>query len=178
MTQEEMAKKAGISEKEWSVLEKQGYVMKMIDRTVNLQWKKLSPTAKGPQKAHHEDAAWDLYADIKDGVMSIGAGQTVIVPTGLAIMPPEGWACDIRGRSGMNSKGKFVVLGLVDSYYTGPWGVVIHNGNNYPVDISHHDKIAQFTVQQVHNSRLIEVEEFDVSGDKRGSGGFGSTGAK
>jgi len=177
MTQEEMAKRAGLTEKERKLLEAEGYVFKMIDRTVNLQWKKLSPTAKGPQKAHHEDAAWDLYADCPQG-LHVGPGETKIVPTGLAIMPPENWACDIRGRSGMNSKGKFVILGLVDSYYTGPWGVVVHNGTSQDVKIEHHDKIAQFTVQQVYRSRLVEVEEFDVSGDKRGSGGFGSSGAK
>ena len=142
---------------------------------VRLQWKKLSSTAKGPQKAHHEDAAWDLFADCPEGIY-IAQGETKIIPTGLAIMPPEGWACDIRGRSGMNSKGKFVILGLVDSYYTGPWGIVVHNGTKVDLKIEHHDKIAQFTVQKVYESKLVEVEEFDVSGDKRGSSGFGSTG--
>ena len=145
---------------------------------VTLQWKKLTKTAKGPQKAHHEDAAWDLYADCPDGIITLYPGQTKIIPTGLAIMPPEGWACDIRGRSGMNSKGKFVILGLVDSYYTGPWGIVIYNSNSHNITINHHDKIAQFTVQKVYQSKLVEVEEFDVSGDKRGSGGFGSSGTK
>lgn len=150
---------------------------------VKLQWKKLSQSAKAPQKAHAEDAAWDLYADCfnnhaNTGYIAIQPGETKIVPTGLAIMPPEGWACDIRGRSGMNSKGKFAVLGLVDSYYTGPWGVVMYNGTDKEVTIQHHDKIAQFTVQKVYNSQLVEVEDFDVSGDKRGSGGFGSTGNK
>ena len=145
--------------------------------TVKLQWKKLTPTAKGPQKAHAEDAAWDLYADCPDNDIIIGANQTVIVPTGLAIMPPEGWACDIRGRSGMNSKGKFAILGLVDSFYTGPWGIVVYNGGVEPIKIMHHDKIAQFTVQKVHSSELIEVENFDDKGS-RGAGGFGSSGAK
>lgn len=149
--------------------------LKMSD--VKLQWKKLTQTAKGPQKAHHEDAAWDLYADCPEGLY-IAPGETKIVPTGLAIMPPEGWACDIRGRSGMNSKGKFVILGLVDSYYTGPWGIVIHNGTQSVVSITHHDKIAQFTIQKVYQSTLVEVEDFDVTGDKRGSGGFGSSGVK
>jgi dUTPase len=78
----------------------------------------------------------------------------------------------------MNSKGKFVILGLVDSYYTGPWGIVVYNGTNKPIKIEHHDKIAQFTVQRVFESKLVEVQEFDVSGDKRGAGGFGSTGTK
>ena len=142
--------------------------------SVTLQWKKLSESAKGPQKAHQDDAAWDLYADCPDGV-EIGPGQTKIVPSGLAIMPPPGWMCDLRGRSGMNSKGKFVILGLIDAYYTGPWGVVLHNGNSESIKISHHDKIAQFTVTPVYSSNLVEVQEFTGIGE-RGSSGFGSSG--
>jgi len=145
--------------------------------SVKLQWKKLTQTAKGPQKAHAEDAAWDLYADTPDRNIVINPGETVIVPTGLAIMPPEGWACDIRGRSGMNSKGKFAILGLVDAFYTGPWGIVMHNGSDTTVIISHHDKIAQFTVQKIYSSQLVEVESFDNTGT-RGVGGFGSSGTK
>jgi len=142
---------------------------------VRLQWKRLSSSAKPPIKGHAEDAAWDLFCDCPDGI-TLAPGETKIVPTGLAIMAEQGWSCDIRGRSGMNSKGKFVILGLVDSYYTGPWGVIMHNGTENSVAIQHHDKIAQFTVQRVYDSQLVEVQEFDVSGNKRGSNGFGSTG--
>jgi len=144
---------------------------------VRLEWKCLTPTAKGPQKAHAEDAAWDLFADTPDLDIIIGPGQTLIVPTGLAIMPPRGWACDIRGRSGMNSKGKFAILGLVDAFYTGPWGVVIYNGGVESIKIMHHDKIAQFTVQKVYDSQLVQVQEFS-DGGSRGEGGFGSSGTK
>lgn len=147
------------------------------NESVTLEWKPLTPTAKGPQKAHAEDAAWDLFADSPYNHIAIGPNQTVIVPTGLAIMPPAGWCCDIRGRSGMNSKGKLAILGLVDSYYTGPWGVVIHNATDTTVLINHHDKIAQFTVQRVYNSQLKQVQEFS-DGGTRGSSGFGSSGTK
>jgi dUTP pyrophosphatase len=142
---------------------------------VTLQWKKLSQTAKGPVKSHQEDAAWDLFCDCPEGIQMM-PGETRIIPTGLAIMPPDGWSCDLRGRSGLNSKGRFVILGLIDSYYTGPWGVVVFNATNAILQFNHHDKIAQFTVQRVWESKLVEVEEFDVSGDKRGTGGFGSSG--
>lgn len=145
--------------------------------TVQLEWKALTPTAKGPLKAHAEDAAWDLFADCPNEDIIIGPNQTKIIQTGLAIMPPKGWACDIRGRSGMNSKGKFAILGLVDSFYTGPWGVVVHNGNVEAIKIMHHDKIAQFTVQRVYDSQLTEVKEFS-DGGSRGANGFGSSGTK
>jgi dUTP pyrophosphatase len=142
-----------------------------------LEWKPLTATAKGPQKAHAEDAAWDLFIDSPNEEFLLYPGETKIAPTGLAIMPPDGWCCDIRGRSGMNSKGKFVILGLVDSYYTGPWGIVVHNASEELVKFKHHDKIAQFTVQRVWPSKLLQVEEFSQGGT-RGSGGFGSSGTK
>lgn len=145
--------------------------------SVKLQWKPLTATAKPPQKAHAEDAAWDLFADCPENSIVINPGGTIIVPTGLAIMPPKGWACDIRGRSGMNSKGKLAILGLVDSFYTGPWGVILHNATDTTIIINHHDKIAQFTVQRVYESTLVRVEEFNDLGT-RGSGGFGSSGTK
>lgn len=145
---------------------------------ITLQWKALTQTAKKPTKAHQQDAAYDLYADLPAGPKTLLKGETVIIPTGLSIMPPEGWSCDIRGRSGMNSKGKFVALGLVDSFYTGPWGVILHNGTDRDIDINHHDKIAQFTVNRVYDSVLEEVEQFDVPANARGTEGFGSTGHK
>lgn len=143
---------------------------------ITLQWKPLTETAKAPAKAHTQDAAYDLFADIPSGRITLLKGQTAIIPTGLAIMPPEGWSCDIRGRSGMSSKGKIVALGLVDAFYTGPWGVILYNGTDRDIDVCHHDKVAQFTVNRVHDTELQLVETFDTPSNTRGNGGFGSTG--
>ena len=151
-----------------------GYSMEPI----KLEYKALSETAKKPEKAHSYDAAWDLFADCPSQILAIEPGQTKIVPTNIAIRPPRGYSCDIRGRSGMNSKGKLAILGLVDADYTGPWGVVIHNSTNDTVFIEHHDKIAQFTVNRVLESYLSDVESFNVPVSSRGSSGFGSSGTK
>ena len=78
----------------------------------------------------------------------------------------------------MSSKGKIVALGLVDAYYTGPWGVILYNGTDRDIDVNHHDKIAQFTVNRVNDSELERVESFDIPANARGGGGFGSTGHK
>lgn len=145
---------------------------------IELQCKKLTDSAKLPSKAHFEDAAYDLFADIPTGHIYIPSGETRIVQTGMAIMPPPGWSCDIRGRSGMSSKGKLVAIGLVDSYYTGPWGVILYNSTPETLQINHHDKIAQFTVNRVNESTLKVVNEFDIPDNSRGSAGFGSTGHK
>lgn len=145
---------------------------------ITLQWKPLSETAKAPAKAHEQDAAYDLFADLPSGPMTLLRGETKIIPTGISIMPPQGWSCDIRGRSGMSSKGKIVALGLVDAFYTGPWGVILYNGTDRDIDVNHHDKIAQFTVNRVYDSELVRVETFDIPTNARGIGGFGSTGHK
>jgi len=145
---------------------------------VELQCKKLTDTAKLPSKAHFDDAAYDLFADLPNGSLQIPAGQTRIVQTGMAIMPPQGWSCDIRGRSGMSSKGRLVALGLVDAYYTGPWGIILFNSTFDTLTINHHDKVAQFTVNRVNESVIQLVDQFNIPNNSRGEGGFGSTGTK
>lgn len=160
-----------------------GYLQELIklkyeENMITLQTKRLSETAKLPHKAHQDDAAYDLFADTPNSEIYIGPGQTKIVQTGLAIMPPAGWSCDIRGRSGMSSKGKLVALGLVDAFYTGPWGIILFNSTEETIVIKHHDKIAQFTVNKVNDSVLEVVDEFDLPNNARGSKGFGSTGTK
>lgn len=165
--------KSDISEKEQTTMKKES-----VEPSAVLECKKLTPTAKLPAKTHTEDAAWDLFADIdQQRPIVIESGKTVVVLTGLAIKPPVGWSCDIRGRSGMNSKGKFVVLGLVDAGYEGSWGVILHNATGDSITINHHDKIAQFTVNKVYSSEIKVVEEF-ASSSIRGTSGFGSTGTK
>jgi dUTP pyrophosphatase len=144
----------------------------MADTT--LQIKKLTETAKLPQKAHEEDAALDLFVDTTEDIYIL-PGTTKVVQTGLAIMPEKGWSCDIRGRSGMNSKGKLVILGLVDAFYQGPWGVIVYNSTAETVKLSHHDKFAQFTINRVWDVKLDVVTEFR-DGSTRGTGGFGSSG--
>lgn len=143
---------------------------------ITLQWKPLTETAKAPSKAYPADAAYDLYADSPEADIWIAPQETKIVPTGIAIKPPEGWSCDIRGRSGMNSKGKLIILGLVDANYTGPWGIVVHNSTTQPIKISHHDKIAQFTLNKIWDSELEKVEDFNLSTNSRSTKGFGSSG--
>jgi dUTP pyrophosphatase len=145
---------------------------------IKLQWKPLTQTAKAPAKAHQQDAAYDLFADLPNGPTTLLKGQTAIIATGVSIMPPEGWSCDIRGRSGMSSKGKIVALGLVDAFYTGPWGVILYNGTDRDIDVNHHDKVAQFTLNRVYESELELVEKFDIPVNARGTLGFGSSGHK
>jgi dUTPase len=54
----------------------------------------------------------------------------------------------------------------------------VYNGTDSTVIINHHDKIAQFTVQRVWDSKLEQVDNFDISENTRGTSGFGSSGTK
>ncbi len=143
---------------------------------VRLQFKKLSATAKVPQKNHKEDCGYDLFADSPDSTVYVTPGETKIVSTNIAVMPGEGYYCDIRGRSGMNSKGKLAILGLVDSNYTGQYGIVLFNSTKETIEIKHHDKIAQFVVQKLVESELVEVQEFNLQEGQRGDKAFGASG--
>lgn len=92
---------------------------------MQLQVKKLSVHATIPTKAHATDSGFDLYA-AKD--VYIKPGETVIVPTDIAIKLPEGYEAQIRPRSGITSKTKLrVQLGTIDNAYTGALGIIVDN---------------------------------------------------
>ena len=102
---------------------------------VKVAWKKLSPTAIIPKKAHETDAGFDLFSD-EDLV--IKPHQTVLIKTGLAIQmtPPDGWNAYalIKDTSGNAYKLKLSTkAGVVDIEYTGNVGVVIRNNNMFIV---------------------------------------------
>ena len=132
--------------------------------------KKLTESASIPTKNQH-DAGWDLYTD--EGI-TIPAGATVLISTGIAMAIPKGYAGLIWDRSSMGVKGLHRHAGVVDSEYRGPVKVCLHNTTKKPYSIERGDRIAQILIQEIPLFRIQEVEELDST--KRGSGGFGSTG--
>lgn len=86
---------------------------------------KLNENATIPTKAHATDSGFDLYA-AKDVI--IEPGETVVVPTGIAIQLPEGTEAQVRPRSGVTSKSKLrVQLGTIDNAYRGEIGIIVDN---------------------------------------------------
>lgn len=115
-------------------------------------------------------------ADREKGV-TIAPGARFVVPTGLIMEIPAGYEIQVRPRSGLAAKSGITVIntpGTVDSDYRGEVGVILINLGSDPFIVLHGERIAQFVLAPV--SRCEWVESAGMSGSKRGSGGFGSTG--
>ena len=133
--------------------------------------KLLHSSAKAPTKGHVNDAGWDLYSS--EGV-SIPAGATVLVSTGISIAVPKEHVALIWDRSSMGVKGVHRHAGVIDSGYRGEVKVCLHNTTKEPYHIERGDRIAQMLIQEAPNFIQHVVHELDST--DRGDGGFGSTG--
>ena len=138
--------------------------------------KKLHPNAVLPTYGSAEAAGADLYACLEADV-TIDAGKTVFVPTGIAMEVPKGYAGLIYARSSLGSKRGLAPankVGVIDSDYRGEVMVALHNHGAVDQTISHGERIAQLLVTPV----LAPAFELcdDLTDTDRGAGGFGSTG--
>lgn len=128
-----------------------------------------------PTYAHDGDAGIDLVAR-EDAVVAAGGGR-VLVPTGIALALPRGFAGFVLPRSGLALKHGISVVnspGLIDCAYRGEIKVVLLNTDPYDdYHVARGDRIAQLVVQRVAEIVWSEVESLD--GDDRG-GGFGHSG--
>ena len=136
---------------------------------------RLDPEIPLPAYAHPGDAGIDLYA--RESIVIRSGGGRVLMPTGIAIAIPLGWAGFVLPRSGLALKHGLSVVnspGLIDSAYRGELKVVLINTD--PTDdyeVTRGDRIAQLVLQRVGEVTWNEVDE--LSGDDRG-GGFGHSG--
>jgi dUTP pyrophosphatase len=139
----------------------------------------LDPRMKDflPAYATGGSAGLDLRACV-DAPLTLEPGQTVLVPTGLAIhIGDPGYAAMILPRSGLGHKNGIVLgnlVGLIDSDYQGQLMVSTWNRGQSTFTLQPMDRLAQLVVVPVMQVGFRLVEEFDVS--DRGAGGFGSTG--
>ena len=130
-----------------------------------------------PAYATPGSAGLDLRACI-DHPITIEAGATVLIPTGLAIhLADPGYAAMILPRSGMGHKNGIVLgnlVGLIDSDYQGQLMVSTWNRGQAAFTLNPMERLAQLIVVPVQQVGFNVVDEFDTS--ERGAGGFGSTG--
>jgi dUTP diphosphatase len=127
-----------------------------------------------PAYAHAGDAGLDLVAA---AAVTLAPGGRELVPTGLRVAIPEGYAGFVLPRSGLALRAGVTVLnapGLIDSGYRGEIGVLLVNLGAAPVTLGRGERIAQLVIQPVARATLVEVRELE--GSQRGAGGFGSTG--
>ena len=130
-----------------------------------------------PSYATSGSAGMDLRACI-DGPLSLGPGQSELIPTGIAIhIGDPGLAALILPRSGLGHRHGIVLgnlVGLIDSDYQGPLMVSCWNRGSAPFELKPMDRLAQLVIVPVAQAHFQVVETFEQSA--RAEGGFGSTG--
>ena len=137
---------------------------------------RLDPELALPRQQHTDDAGYDLHA--RERVELAPRGGRALVPTGLAVAIPSGYAGFVLPRSGLALKSGVTCLnapGLIDPLYRGELKVLLVNTDpdaSYAVERG--DRIAQLVIQRVEQVEWQEVDELDAT--ERDTFGFGSTG--
>lgn len=138
---------------------------------------RLDPDLPLPAYAKPGDAGVDLRA--REDVTIAAGGHRALVPTGLAVAIPRGYAGFVQPRSGLALRHGVTCLntpGLIDADYRGELKVLLVNTDpTEDYHLSRGDRIAQLVVQAVEHVLFHEVGALDDT--DRGAGGFGHTGA-
>lgn len=142
---------------------------------VSVLIKRLEEGIPLPTYAKGGDAGADLVTRID---VSLAPGERALVPTGICIALPDGYAAFVHPRSGLAIKHGVSMVnapGTVDAGFRGELQIILINHDQHEsVAFSRGDRIAQLIIQKVEKADFIEVSELPGSG--RGSDGFGSTG--
>ena len=129
-----------------------------------------------PTAQHPHDAGYDLHA--REDTRLEAAGGRAVVPTGVAVAIPAGYAGFVLPRSGLALRHGVTCLntpGLIDPLYRGELKVVLVNTDSVePYDVKRGDRIAQLVVKKVETVEWDVVDDLDPT--SRSSEGFGSTG--
>lgn len=139
--------------------------------------KKVEQRAIIPKYQTSGSAGFDLHSI---DTVSIPAGKTMLIRTGLAFEIPEGYELQIRPRSGLSAKTKIRVSnspGTLDSDFRAEVLIILDNISQNQADsfkVNQGDRIAQAVLQKVEQASFEICEE--LSSTQRGDGGFGSTG--
>jgi len=136
--------------------------------------RRLRDDAALPGQAYEGDAGLDLAACEE---IELGPGERAVVPTGIAVEIPSGYAGFVQPRSGLAARHGIGVVnspGLIDSGYRGEIRVVLLNTDSEKAfTVTAGMRIAQLVIAPVASVRLVEVEELAAS--ERGIRGFGSS---
>ncbi len=142
--------------------------------------KKLTETAKVPEKAHDTDAGYDFFSDDENKIIQPKTRETF--STGISVALPklnEGEKkhlyLRIANKSGLSvKKGLDVLAGVIDENYRGDIKICIFNTSDESVEIKKGYKIAQGIVTVIYSDDIVVVDELDDT--DRGDKGFGSSG--
>lgn len=145
---------------------------------MKIAFQRLREDACVPTYGSEAAAGADLYAAI-DGSVTLAPGETKLIPHGLAMAIPKGYAGFIYARSGLATRRNLAPankVGVVDADYRGELMTPIHNHGSIPAVIEPGERVAQLVIAPVMHAEFCEVETLDET--ERGSGGFGSTGTR
>jgi dUTP pyrophosphatase len=144
---------------------------------MEIRVRKLDADLELPDAQHVDDAGYDLRAAVNTQIDP--SGGRALVPTGIAVAIPPGYAGFVLPRSGLALNHGVTCLntpGLIDSQYRGEVKVLLVNTDpTHPYEVQRGDRIAQLVVQKVEAIDWIAVDELDAT--QRDSFGFGSTGS-
>ena len=146
----------------------------MTDPGTRVPVQSLDAALPLPAYARDDDAGLDLYAAES---VTLAPGARALVPTGIALAIPPGFAGLVLPRSGLALRHGVTLLnapGLIDAGYRGEVKALLINHGDAPVTLNRGDSIAQLVVQRVERVTLTPVPSLAPSA--RGAGGFGSTG--
>ena len=141
---------------------------------IELPIQRLRPDAVVPARAYSGDAGLDLSSCER---VDLAPGERALVPTGLAVAIPEGYAGFVQPRSGLAAKHGISIVntpGLVDSGYRGELLVnLVNTDKSEPFVVEAGMRIAQLVILPIPELELVEVDELPQS--ERGVRGFGSS---
>lgn len=128
-----------------------------------------------PTYAKGGDAGADIASRID---ITLKPGERALVPTGISIALPDGYAAFVHPRSGLAIKHGVTMVnapGTVDAGFRGELQcIMINHDPHESITFKKGDRIAQLVIQKVEQAEFVEVR--DLPGSGRGTGGFGSTG--
>jgi dUTP pyrophosphatase len=137
--------------------------------------KRLDPELPLPVYALPGDAGADIVAAEQ---VTLAPGERALLPTGLAIALPAGYAAFVHPRSGLAARvglGLVNAPGTIDSGYRGEIKVIVINHDTArSLTLDRGERIAQLVFQRVERARFVEVDQLPAS--ERADGGHGSTG--
>lgn len=146
-----------------------------MSMNITLKLKKLDRGLPTPAYANPGDAGLDLYSAVD---IELEPGARGMIPTGIAIAIPQGFAGFVQPRSGLAAREGLSIVntpGLIDSGYRGEIKVIaLNTSKSDSISISRGDRIAQLVIQEVPVVTIDEVVELDDT--ERSTSGFGSTG--
>ncbi len=139
---------------------------------------RLDPDLPVPSYAHRGDAGADLYA--REDVVLAPGGDRRLVPTGIAVALPPGYAGFVLPRSGLALRHGVTCLntpGLIDAGYRDELRVLLINTDPAAAyEVKRGDRIAQLVIQPVEEATFSETHQDELPESSRGLGGFGHTG--